>query len=206
MKLRRFLHMSTDFWEERANKVLSHFNYNHPHEINIHEICWRYGIKILPLDKYLIAPYTNYENINHLKAFSIPQSKGRRGLIFIKDNLNSIEKKLLLAEEFCHIYAHHSSQLLMDKHSIGKQENQARRMSAYLLMPKVFLKKFLNVAIDEDVLISEIADYFVVTEEFAQFRLELLFNRITDIITPHRFKLSKLTNKISLKLSYKDHF
>lgn len=183
--------ISNDFWEERANKVLSHFNYKYPDEIDIYDICWRYGIIIKPLD----CNYTDdvdYDSIKHLKAFSIPKKKGRRGIIYIQPDLDAIEKKLLLAEEFCHIYSHHSNQLYMDKHYINKIENQAKRMSAYLLMPKRFLKDVFTDAEEVPVTISDIADYFVVTDSFAHYRLELMFNRKVDAILTIKGKMGTL--------------
>lgn len=181
-----------DEWEVRANKILSHFNYSYPDEIDIYDICWRYGIKILPLDSPFIGGLIDGDSINHLKAFSIPKSTGRRGTIFIKEGLDSIEKKLLLTEEFCHIYSHYSSQLSQDEYSIGKSEAQAKRMSSYILMPKMFLEDIYDAALDEAVLISDIADYFVVTEEFAQYRLELVFKRSIDALYAIRGKLGTL--------------
>lgn len=166
----------SDYWEERAEAVLSHFNFQSADEIDIFEICRRYGIKILPFDFY-------EGNIKGgIKAFSIPKKRGRRGLIYIRPGLNAIEKKLLLAEEFCHIYAHHTSQIGMDKQYIGKLEAQAKRMSAYLLMPTRFLEDVYVAAIDQAVFISEIADHFLVTEKFAKYRLQLMFNRKVDLI------------------------
>jgi len=165
-----------DYWEERANKVLSHFTYKYPDEIDMYEICWRYGIRIMPLDKPFLE-----ENVDEgIKAFSIPGKKNRHGVIYLRPGLNAIEKKLLLAEEFCHIYAHHISQLATDSSFIAKTENQAKRMSAYLLMPARFLEDVYVAAADQMVVISDIADYFVVTEEFARYRLELVFNRRVD--------------------------
>jgi len=122
---------------------------------------------------------------DQLKAVSFPSARDRRGTIFIKENLNAVEKRLLLAEEFCHIYAHQKSQVFMDKHQIGKLENQAKRMAAYLLMPNRFIKSVYEAAYDEAVVISDIADYFLVTEEFAQYRLELIFNRKVDAFMSH---------------------
>ncbi|MDN8674730.1 hypothetical protein Q0N22_14970, partial [Staphylococcus aureus] len=87
---------------------------SYPDEIDMYDICWRYGIKILPLDAPFIGELVDYQSISHLKALSIPKESGRRGTIFIKEGLDPIEKKLLLAEEFCHIYSHHSSQLRID--------------------------------------------------------------------------------------------
>ncbi len=52
MQLRQY----TDYWEERANKVLSHFHYTYPDEIDMYDICWRYGTRILPLDKPFTEP------------------------------------------------------------------------------------------------------------------------------------------------------
>ncbi|MGG3802018.1 ImmA/IrrE family metallo-endopeptidase [Metabacillus fastidiosus] len=76
---------------------------------------------------------------------------------------------MLLAEEFCHCYAHHISQIRADKHIVGKTEAQAKRMSAYLLMPAKFMENIYFTAAEEPVMISDIADYFAATEEFAHF-------------------------------------
>ncbi|WP_166462356.1 ImmA/IrrE family metallo-endopeptidase [Psychrobacillus vulpis] len=180
---------TTDYWEEKAEKVLSNFKYNNPDEIDIEDICWKYGIKIKPLDITFAEPYLDSEDIYFLKSFALPSEVDRRGTIFLKPGLNAIERKLLLAEEFCHIYAHHSSQLSLDIHSINKLENQAKRMSAYILMPNKFIQNVYNAAIEQPVLISNIADYFVVTEEFAHYRLELIFNRKVDSIFAIRGKV-----------------
>lgn len=170
----------SDEWEYRANTVLSHFNWQFPDEIDLYEICWRYGVRIKPFAPEFIEDDITYESIKHLKAFSIPKKQGRRGTIYLSSGLDAIEKKLLVAEEFCHCYAHYSSQLSMDKHAIAKQENQARRMAAYLLMPAKFLKQVYAAAVSEPVLISDIADHFLVTEEFARYRLELTFRHKVD--------------------------
>lgn len=171
---------NTDEWEKRANKVLSHFNYIYPDQIDLFDICWKYGIKIKPLDTEFVSPDINFESIKHLESYSIPKQNGRKGTIYIKPGLNAIQKKLLLAEEFCHLYSHYASQLNMNKLLLDKIEQQAKRMAAYLLMPSTFLKQVYSTALSEPVLISEIADYFVVTEEFAQFRLELTFKHKVD--------------------------
>ncbi|WCK55385.1 ImmA/IrrE family metallo-endopeptidase [Aneurinibacillus sp. Ricciae_BoGa-3] len=161
------------YWEERANKVLLHFNFKHPDEIDIEEICYRYGVKIMPLDEIFCPEMVD----KPLNAFSIPSTKGRRGIIFIRPGLNPIDKKILLAEEFCHIYAHHVSELLADKILLDKTEQQAKRMSAYLLMPRQFMKIMYDEMPAEGLAIEEIADIFLVTEEFAQYRLELDFDQ-----------------------------
>ncbi|HBZ09159.1 MAG TPA: ImmA/IrrE family metallo-endopeptidase [Bacillus bacterium] len=171
-----------DYWEERAYRVLSHFNYTYPDEIDMYDICWRYGIQIKPLELPFMDESVAYESISHLKALSIPKNKGRRGTIYLKPGLRPIEKKLILAEEFCHLYSHCQSQLSEDPYQIAKTENQAKRMAAYLLMPEHFLKTVFNVAIEEAVLISDIADFFVVTEEFVQYRMNLTYNKKMDAL------------------------
>ena len=184
---------SPDYWEDRANKILSNFNYKHPDEIDITDICWKYGIRILPLDEPFVQNYEiDYQSIQHLTSFSIPFQKGRRGIIFIKSDMDPVVKKITLAEEFCHIYAHYISQLQIDKNYLAKTENQAKRMAAYLLMPWHFLKNVLNLAYEEPVLISDIADYFLVTEEFARYRLELIYNRRIDVLVSHKGKLGSI--------------
>ena len=176
----------SDYWEERAEKVLSHFRYSSPDEIYMPDICWRYGMVIKPLDAPFIEQFVDYESISHLKSYSIPGSKAKRGTIYIKENLGHVEKKLLLAEEFCHLFAHNASQLTINKHSLAKLENQAKRMAAYLLMPTRFINTVYDAAYDEAVMISDIADHFLVTEEFAQYRMELIFNRRVDAVMAHK--------------------
>lgn len=106
--------------------------------------------------------------------------------------MTTLKKKLLLAEEFCHIYAHCQSQLSSDKYYLAKCENQAKRMAAYLLLPYKFLEEVFNYAANQAVLISEIADYFTATEIFAKYRLELIFNRRVDLVTNFKGKLGSI--------------
>lgn len=184
------LRQHTDYWEERAEKVLSRFHYDNPEDIDIFEICRRFGIRVLPMDKPFFEGDFEYDE--GIKAFSIPKKKAKRGTIFIKEGLNEIEKKLLVSEEFCHLYSHHTSQLSVDKYIIAKNEKQAKRMSAYLLMPSRFIEKVYDSAMDEAVVISEIADYFFVTDEFAHYRMELIFHHKVDAFAALRGRLGTL--------------
>lgn len=108
---------------------------------------------------------------------SFPKEKGRRGVIYLLPGLDPIEKKLILTEEFCHCYSHHISQITSNDSLIAKTEAQAKRMAAYLLMPLHFIHNVYSAAKEEAVMISDIADYFLVSEEFAYYRLNLIFNR-----------------------------
>ncbi|KMY49198.1 ImmA/IrrE family metallo-endopeptidase [Peribacillus loiseleuriae] len=171
---------NTDDWEKRAEKVLSHFNYNSADQIDMFDICWRYGISVKPLEEPFISKDLDFNSIKHLKSFSVPKSTGRKGTIYLQPSLDAVEKKIILAEEFCHIYSHYSSQLTANKYMIAKQENQAKRMAAYLLLPAKFLKDVYATAIYEPVMITDIADHFLVTEDFVHFRLELTFHHRVD--------------------------
>ena len=183
----------TDYWEERAERVLSHFHYTYPDDIDIFQICWMYGIEVLPLDDPFLECHDVEVNLfEGLKAFSVPKEKARRGTIFLKEHLPHVERKLLVAEEFCHLYAHHGSQLDLDEYTLAKCEQQAKRMAAYLLMPQRFINNVYDAAIDEAVVISDIADYFLVTEDFAHYRLELIFNHKVDAFTTLRGKLGTM--------------
>lgn len=182
MQLRQLVCTSTnDFWEKQANKALSHFSFRYPDEIDMYELCRRYGMKIKPLDpKYFDEDELEMINID-ADSFSVPKSKGRRGVIYLKPDLDSLTKKLLLAEEFCHLYTHYENQLWKNQYFVNKTENQALRMSAYLLMPARFMDDVYVAALDDRVLVSDIADYFVVPEEFAHYRLQLIFNQHVDM-------------------------
>ncbi|MGG3924939.1 ImmA/IrrE family metallo-endopeptidase [Metabacillus fastidiosus] len=182
MQLSKLLRTKTkDIWEQRAEKVLSHFSFNYPDEIDIREICRKFGVKIKPLDIDYFDDKDLCELIDlNTKAFSVPKTKGRQGTIYIDPDLEAVEKKILLAEEFCHCYAHHISQITDDRIIIGKTEAQAKRMSAYLLMPARFLEDIYFIATEEPVMISDIADYFTVTDEFAHYRLQLIYKHRVD--------------------------
>lgn len=188
MLLKRFIPRATsDYWENRANKVLSHFNYKEPDEIDIYDICWRYGVRIKPLD-------TNYyprEIPDDCKALSIPTA-GRKGIIYIQPELDPIDKKIILAEEFCHLYAHNINQVNINNVLLHKSEEQAKRMSAYMLMPQQLLENIYVAARDHAVLLTEIADYFLVTEEFVQYRLELIYKRKVEGFCTIKGKLGSL--------------
>ena len=162
-----------DEWEKRAEKVLSNFDIQYVEDIHMPEICRCYGIKILPI----------IDEDKEQLSFSIPTT-GRKGIIYIQSGLDHIHKKLLLAEEFCHIYSHHISQLSCSQVYIDKMEAQAKRMAAYLLMPRRFLEPLFVCSDGQPVLIEDIADIFLVTEEFAKFRLELAFKHIVDGFVP----------------------
>lgn len=103
-----------------------------------------------------------------------------------------MERKLLIAQEFCHLYAHYSPQLSVDEYVLAKNEQQAKRMAAYLLMPQRFINTVYEEAHDEAVTITDIADYFFVTEEFAHYRLELIFRHKVDGFAALRGKLGTL--------------
>lgn len=167
MQLRQ-MHM--DYWQERAEKVLSHFDYTYPDDIDIFQICWRYGIKVLPLDKpFLESHGLKFDDIEGLKAYSVPKKKARRGTIFLKEHLPHVERKLLVAEEFCHLYAHHSPQLIVDEYVLDKNEQQAKSAQR-------FIEKVYDFAEDEAVSINDIADYFMVTEDFAHLSVGVDFS------------------------------
>ncbi|MEM5592047.1 hypothetical protein AAHH67_10525 [Niallia circulans] len=94
------INTNTDRWEEKANLVLSHFNYHQPDEIDIYDICWRYGVIIKPLDAHYFGSSVDYESIKHLKSYSIPKSVGKRGTIFIQPELDPIEKECFSQKSF----------------------------------------------------------------------------------------------------------
>lgn len=153
----------TDNLELKANQILSSFNFKYPDEIDIRSICFKNKVRIIPSDNEF--------------SFSVPfrTKKGGLGTIFLSTSENELIRKQILAHEFAHLTLHCSNQLNKKMYEVNKDENQANRMAAYLLMPMKFLSK-IYLSMDQPVDISEIADYFLVTDEFAQYRLSLLFN------------------------------
>lgn len=61
-------------------------------------------------------------------------------------------------------------------------------MTAHLLKPN----RFIQAAYDEAVMISDIADHFLVMEEFAHYQMVLIFNRRVDAITSHKGTLGTI--------------
>ncbi|MBM7633878.1 ImmA/IrrE family metallo-endopeptidase [Geomicrobium sediminis] len=165
MLLRQKISKTIDNWEDRANQVLKLFKYTFPDEIDMGAICYKFGIKIKPMP--FGDPSLSYSQI----------TRGRRGIIYIKSGMDPIEKKIVLAEEFAHIYSHTQHQLEVPEIDINKIEFQAKKMAAYLLMPSKLLGEVYVTAcqLTDAVLVTEIADHFLVTEEFAMYRLELAF-------------------------------
>lgn len=159
MKLYNLLPRPNDHLEEKANAVLSHFNFKTPNEVDLSMICWHYGIKIVS---------------SNGMSFSVP-TKNRRGVIYLQKGLRFTERRVICAEEFSHLYLHFSSQINNHYRNVGKVESQAKRMAAYLLMPQYLLEKFeFGSFFEQEALVAEVADYFRVTEEFAYYRLEML--------------------------------
>ncbi|WP_082023317.1 ImmA/IrrE family metallo-endopeptidase [Sporosarcina koreensis] len=109
------------------------------------------------------------KNLTFYEAYSIFYHRGRWRTLFIKKEQNPVMQKLLLAEEFYHVYANQILQLTSSETVIHKQEAQAKRMAAYLLMPERFICDVYEAALNEAMLISEIADYFLVADEFAHY-------------------------------------
>lgn len=166
--------------------------YKYPDQIDVDDICWKYSIDIMPFDPIYCPDH--YED--GLKSFSTCNDLDRRGMIFLRSSLDRIERKEILAEEFCHVYIDTSNQLNCDSMQLIKSEKRAKRMAAYLLMPYFFLLDVMNLAYEQDLLVSEISDHFLVTEEFAHYRLELLLNHRVDHITNMNGKLGTLEHLI----------
>lgn len=75
------------------------------------------------------------------------------------------------------------NQLQCNKQSRNKTEAQAKKMSAYLLIPSSFLES-IDLSDDENVWNTEIANHFMVSEEFANYRLKLIRQRTQ---FPHQY-------------------
>lgn len=159
-----------DLWETLADRILSNFNFNYPDEIDIEYICKRYGMRII--------------NTRESASYSIP-TNGRRGTIYLATELDWMDRRMISGEEFCHLYAHHSPQLQQSKIVINKTEKQAQKMLAYLLMPYRFIKQ-IDLKENTGYLVSEIAEEFLVTEELANLRLELLFKQKVNMMAKFR--------------------
>ncbi|WP_096201930.1 ImmA/IrrE family metallo-endopeptidase [Bacillus sp. FJAT-45350] len=190
MKMKNFMleHPLYDNAYKLAKQVHSNFNFNAPYQIDIEYICSRYGMSIKELPPSEVST-----------GLSIASKNNRKGTIFINRELVGKRRKEILAEEFCHIYSQHTNQLSADSGYIDKLEEYARRMSAHLLIPDCMLSNVEVYEGGEDyIIVSEIADHFDVTEEFAHYRLTLEFQRGL------LFSLSPEFTLLPIKLLYKE--
>lgn len=175
MQLREIIPNYLDTWEEKAENVLSRFKFQHPDEIDMYEICYQFNFRIKPLDPEF---FEDDDESEEQFAFSIPK-KNKKGLIYLNPDVDPITKRYLLAEEFSHLYLHYQCQVNPNSFTC-KVEAQAKKMAVCLLMPRQFLESVYLTASGEPVLISDIADYFLVSEELAHYRLQMIFNHRVD--------------------------
>lgn len=210
MKLRGYLQKSEECkFEKMANKVLKNINFSHPCDIDLYELCELYGMKLLQYD-YEVADY----------ASSVFSSKGRRGVITLSKKIsNEYKERVLLAEEFSHLYLHQIDQLTADKYQINKMENQAFKLASNILMPTEWL---LNIEVfpylnQKFIMAEQVASEFNVTAEFAYARLKelknthLFYTEIPNMLqamqmyTPQSFETNN-NNKIYVVLNKKENF
>ncbi|MGE7112096.1 ImmA/IrrE family metallo-endopeptidase [Lysinibacillus sp. NPDC047702] len=163
-----------DSYERISKDILKNINYNHPHKIDIYELCDLYGMKVL---LSLIPDDTSY---------AVSHKKGRRGVINLTVCENEKEERETLAHEFSHLYLHQMNQLTQIPIMVDKMEIQAFKLASNILMPS---SDILNFEVYPDIntaylLAEDIAQYFNVTPEFAYRRL-LYFNE------NHKFNINE---------------
>ena len=157
----------TGFLEGMAYRVLEAFDFQTPDQIDIERICRHYRIKIKPSPEQDLT-------------FSVSTGM-RKGLIYVQPNLDYIEYKELVGEEFAHLYLHAVSQLQGARAIVAKQERQAKVFSACLYMPIQMLRE-VALSYDQPVDISTLADEFLVSEAFVYYRLSLIFPEQADAL------------------------
>ncbi len=161
----------TNHLEEKANKILIKHNIKYPYEIDLEAII-----------------HNNYKNIRVFYSNQDSKTiiKKNMAIIVINNNLNYREQHQELAEEFCHVRLHCGNQINYKYNIIlDKQEQQAKRMSAYLLCPICMIKK-LKFMEDTYLFNEELANYFNVTNDFMRYRLNLIFGQDLDLITYYK--------------------
>lgn len=130
------------------------------------------------------------QDYNSIKLFYMDQQsktiiKKNKSIIVIDNRLDPRSKRQELTEEFCHALLHMGNQFnYCNTINMEKQENQAKRMAAYLLCPLHILKK-QSIPIDTYFVANELADFFGVTKEFMEYRLRLIFGQDLDVVAYH---------------------
>lgn len=158
--------MHRSYLEDKAEYILKQNNVKYPQDINLEQII------------------QNYKNIKvfYMKQDSKTIIKKNKIIIIVNNTLSYREQRQELAEEFCHALLHLGNQInYFNTINLDKQEQQAKRMAAYLLCP-TYIFKNISVPYDTYVLVDELADIFNVTTEFMQYRLKLIWGQDLDMI------------------------
>ncbi|ABR48540.1 protein of unknown function DUF955 [Alkaliphilus metalliredigens QYMF] len=156
-----------NYLEEKANFILDKHTIKYSFETNIYCILDQYrNIKVF-----------------HLNQGSKTIIKKNKAIILLDSQLPPREERQELAEEFCHALLHLGNQI-DNTTIIDKQENQAKRMAAYLLCP-IHIIKNISVPSDTYAMIDELADVFFVTPEFMKYRLSLIWGQDIDMVSYH---------------------
>ncbi|MBL0386222.1 ImmA/IrrE family metallo-endopeptidase [Tumebacillus sp. ITR2] len=153
--------------EDRANQLLTRFDFRYPDQIDIQEICDYFKIKVRASTEPDLT-------------FSVCTGF-RKGFIYIQKGVDYLHFKELCGEEFAHLYLHTISQTETTKHLHAKQERQAKDFSTFLYMPLKMMQDVM-LSYDQAVDVSTLADEFLVSEEFVYYRLSLLFPDRVDAI------------------------
>lgn len=130
----------------------------HPHQIDLHTIANRLGYTV------------TYQDIS---------SRFYENEVIIDDRLNPQEQWQEFAHELCHAERHAGNQLVMPKSFLELQEYQANLFAYHFCVPTFMLLR-INIPDFKKEAIYSIANTFLVTIEFAEQRLNLYWNRISN--------------------------
>lgn len=141
-------------WIEEFYKKLGIF---HPHQLDLHSIANRLGYSV------------SYRDIS---------SRFYDDSVIIDERLSPQEQWQDFAHELCHVERHAGNQLLMTKQFIELQEYQANLFAYHFCVPSFMLLKLPLPDFSKQA-IYFVANTFNVTLEFAEHRLDLFWNRIS---------------------------
>lgn len=141
--------------EDRANKILDQLGIQTPVDLNLRKIAKHFRIPVI------FRP----EN-------SSAQRFGDKYLIIVDKRLSLEKRREQLAEEICHCLLPMGNQLLQKEWETNKQENLAKRMAAYLLIPRRFISQ-LNISEDDVETVEQFSNIFTVTPYMVRYRFEL---------------------------------
>ncbi|MCM3663488.1 ImmA/IrrE family metallo-endopeptidase [Mesobacillus subterraneus] len=128
----------------------------HPHQIDLHSIAYRLGYSV------------TYRNIS---------SRFYETEIIIDERISPQEQWQEFAHELCHAERHAGNQLVMPKSFLELQEFQANLFAYHFCVPTFMLLR-LQLPENTKQAIYFISNTFFVTLEFAEYRLNLYWNRI----------------------------
>jgi Zn-dependent peptidase ImmA (M78 family) len=158
----------TTLLEDWIEIFYSRIGIHHPRQLDLHTIANRLGYSVI------------YRDIS---------SRFYNNSVIIDERLSPQEQWQEFAHEVCHLERHAGNQLVMPQPFVELQEYQANLFAYHFCIP-TFMLLSLQIPDNTKQSIYFISNTFFVTLEFAEYRLNLYWNRINSstLIAENNYK------------------